>query len=69
MFWVQSRPMKDMMVEERIAAADRRRVDGNELFKKGMVEEAIEQYEIVSHSLFIYGDTNVYTHVHVCTNV
>jgi hypothetical protein len=36
-----------MTVEERIAAADRRRVDGNDAFKGGQIEEALKQYEMV----------------------
>lgn len=38
-----------MTVEERIEAADRRKVDGNELFKEGKIAEAMQQYEMVSH--------------------
>jgi len=36
-----------MVVEERIEAADRRKVDGNELFKEGKIAEAMQQYEMV----------------------
>lgn len=43
----QGRPRGEMMVEERIEAADRRRVDGNEFFKENKFEEAIQQYEMV----------------------
>ncbi|CAN6454743.1 unnamed protein product [Victoria cruziana] len=35
-----------MTVEERIAAADRRRMQGNDLFKEDKLEEAIQQYEM-----------------------
>jgi hypothetical protein len=35
-----------MTVEERIEAADRRRIDGNELFKEGNIEAAMQQYEM-----------------------
>ena len=61
--------MKDMMVEERMAAAERRKVDGNDLFKKGMVEEAIEQYEIVSRLSSVRKHAHAQGSVHVCTNV
>lgn len=37
-----------MTVEERIAAADRRRMQGNDLFKEDKLEEAIQQYEMVT---------------------
>ena len=60
--------MKDMMVEERMAAAERRKVDGNDLFKKGMVEEAIEQYEIVSFLSSVRKRTHAHVFVHVCRN-
>lgn len=43
----QERPRSEMTVEERISAADRRRVDGNDCFKDGRVEEALRQYEMV----------------------
>ncbi|GLU00291.1 hypothetical protein SLE2022_176690 [Rubroshorea leprosula] len=36
----------DMTVEERIGAADRRRMDGNALFKEDKFEEAMQQYEM-----------------------
>ena len=36
-----------MTVEERIEAADRRKRDGNELFKDDKFEEAMQQYEMV----------------------
>ncbi|KAL2612812.1 hypothetical protein R1flu_024504 [Riccia fluitans] len=42
----EGRPRGEMMVEERIGAADRRRVDGNEFFKENKFEEAIQQYEM-----------------------
>lgn len=37
----------DMTVEERIGAADRRKMDGNALFKEEKLEEAMQQYEMV----------------------
>uniref|UniRef100_A0A7N0TQJ4 peptidylprolyl isomerase n=1 Tax=Kalanchoe fedtschenkoi TaxID=63787 RepID=A0A7N0TQJ4_KALFE len=37
----------DMTVEERIGAADRRKIDGNTLFKEEKLEEAMNQYEMV----------------------
>ncbi|KAJ9558268.1 hypothetical protein OSB04_012882 [Centaurea solstitialis] len=36
----------DMTVEERISTADRRRMDGNALFKEEKLEEAMQQYEM-----------------------
>lgn len=36
-----------MTVEERIGAADRRKMDGNSLFKADKLEEAMQQYEMV----------------------
>ncbi|KAL2491594.1 Peptidyl-prolyl cis-trans isomerase FKBP42 [Abeliophyllum distichum] len=36
----------DMTVEERIGAADRRKMDGNSLFKEEKLEEAMQQYEM-----------------------
>ncbi|KAB5541020.1 hypothetical protein DKX38_013994 [Salix brachista] len=36
----------DMTVEERISAADRRKMDGNSLFKEEILEEAMQQYEM-----------------------
>lgn len=36
-----------MTVEERIGAADRRRMDGNALFKEEKLDEAMQQYEMV----------------------
>ncbi|XP_040994808.1 peptidyl-prolyl cis-trans isomerase FKBP42-like [Juglans microcarpa x Juglans regia] len=36
----------DMTVEERIGAADRRKMDGNALFKEEKLEDAMQQYEM-----------------------
>jgi hypothetical protein len=36
-----------MTVEERIDAADRRRAEGNKLFKDEKIEAALQQYEMV----------------------
>ncbi|KAG2671661.1 hypothetical protein I3760_13G006600 [Carya illinoinensis] len=36
----------DMTVEERIVSADRRKMDGNALFKEEKLEEAMQQYEM-----------------------
>ena len=36
-----------MTVEERIGATDRRKMDGNNLFKEEKLEEAMQQYEMV----------------------
>ena len=43
----QGKARVDMTVEERIEAADRRKRDGNELFKDDKFEEAMQQYEMV----------------------
>ena len=37
-----------MTVEERIGAADRRKMDGNALYKEEKLEEAMQQYEMVT---------------------
>ncbi|KAL3680264.1 hypothetical protein R1sor_023220 [Riccia sorocarpa] len=42
----EGRPRGEMMVEERIGAADRRRIDGNEFFRENKFEEAVQQYEM-----------------------
>ncbi|KAF3772151.1 Peptidyl-prolyl cis-trans isomerase [Nymphaea thermarum] len=42
----QGKSRGEMTVEERIAAADRRRMQGNDIFKEGKLEEAIQQYEM-----------------------
>ncbi|GER52694.1 peptidyl-prolyl cis-trans isomerase [Striga asiatica] len=46
----------DMTVEERIGAADRRKMDGNALFNEDKLEEAMQQYEMVKKALlsFVY---------------
>lgn len=38
-----------MTVEERIGAADRRKMDGNALFKEEKLEEAMQQYAMVTN--------------------
>ncbi|CAN7012979.1 unnamed protein product [Brassica rapa subsp. trilocularis] len=43
---VQGKARSDMTVEERIGAADRRKMDGNNLFKDDKLEEAMQQYEM-----------------------
>ncbi|KAH0870618.1 hypothetical protein HID58_077640 [Brassica napus] len=43
---VQGKARSDMTVEERIGAADRRKMDGNNLFKEDKLEEAMQQYEM-----------------------
>ncbi|CAN7060597.1 unnamed protein product [Brassica oleracea var. botrytis] len=43
---VQGKARSDMTVEERIGAADRRKMDGNNLFKEEKLEEAMQQYEM-----------------------
>ncbi|XP_071690077.1 peptidyl-prolyl cis-trans isomerase FKBP42 [Rutidosis leptorrhynchoides] len=42
----EGKARSDMTVEERISAADRRRMDGNNLFKEDKLEEAMQQYEM-----------------------
>ncbi|KAJ7519882.1 hypothetical protein O6H91_20G059300 [Diphasiastrum complanatum] len=42
----EGRSRAEMTVEERIEAADRRKVDGNEAFKEDKLEVAMQQYEM-----------------------
>lgn len=42
----EGKARSDMTVEERISAADRRRMDGNNLFKEEKLEAAMQQYEM-----------------------
>ncbi|XP_054811186.1 peptidyl-prolyl cis-trans isomerase FKBP42 isoform X2 [Prosopis cineraria] len=42
----EGKPRSDMTVEERIGVADRRKMDGNALFKEDKLEEAMQQYEM-----------------------
>jgi len=42
----EGKARSDMTVEERIEAADRRRQEGNELFKEDKLAEAMQQYEM-----------------------
>ena len=42
-----------MTVEERIEAANRRKVEGNEYFKDEKLEEAMQQYEMVTAYLLM----------------
>nr|GEV99139.1 peptidyl-prolyl cis-trans isomerase FKBP42 [Tanacetum cinerariifolium] len=42
----EGKARSDMTVEERISTADRRRMDGNTLFKEEKLEEAMQQYEM-----------------------
>ena len=42
-----------MTVEERIEAADRRKLEGNDYFKEKKFEEAMQQYEMVSDLLYL----------------
>lgn len=48
-----------MTVEERIGAADRRKMDGNALFKEEKLDEAMHQYEMVTLILTVYFITSV----------
>jgi hypothetical protein len=50
----QGKARSDMTVEERIGAADRRKMDGNVLFQENKLEEAMQQYEMVTHSCFLF---------------
>lgn len=42
----EGKARSDMTVEERIGAADRRKMDGNVFFKEDKLEEAMQQYEM-----------------------
>lgn len=42
----EGKARSDMTVEERIGAADRRKMDGNAFFKEEKLEEAMQQYEM-----------------------
>ncbi|KAL6642244.1 hypothetical protein ACP70R_020425 [Stipagrostis hirtigluma subsp. patula] len=42
----EGKARSDMTVEERIAAADRRKIEGNEYFKEKKLDEAMQQYEM-----------------------
>ncbi|CAI0442527.1 unnamed protein product [Linum tenue] len=42
----EGKARSDMTVEERIGAADRRKMDGNNLYKEEKLEEAMQQYEM-----------------------
>lgn len=44
---MQGKVRSDMTVEERIEAADRRKVEGNAHFKDEKLQEAMQQYEMV----------------------
>jgi hypothetical protein len=60
----QGKARSDMTVEERIAAADRRKNEGNEYFKEKKLEDAMQQYEMVSGMLYFlhldsYRDTSI----------
>lgn len=44
----QGKARSDMTVEERIGSADRRKMEGNILFKEEKLEEAMQQYEMVA---------------------
>ena len=44
----QGKARSDMTVEERIEAADRRKLEGNDYFKEKKFVEAMQQYEMVS---------------------
>ncbi|XP_047161567.1 LOW QUALITY PROTEIN: peptidyl-prolyl cis-trans isomerase FKBP42, partial [Vigna umbellata] len=43
---LQGKARSDMTVEERIGAADRRKMDGNALYQEEKLEEAMQQYEM-----------------------
>ena len=51
-FYFQGKARGDMTVEERIGVADRRKMDGNALFMEEKLEEAMQQYEMVTHFYF-----------------
>jgi hypothetical protein len=50
----QGKARSDMTVEERIGAADRRKKDGNALFQENKLEEAMQQYGMVTHLCFLF---------------
>lgn len=52
---IKGKARSDMTVEERIGAADRRKMDGNALFKEEKLEEAMQQYEMV---MLLYSQLN-----------
>jgi hypothetical protein len=55
---VQIRGKPEVTWEERIAAADRRKTEGNKYFKEKKLEEAMQQYEMVSVVLqFLHVDS------------
>lgn len=58
----QGKSRSDMTVEERIAAADRRKIEGNAYFKEKKLEEAMQQYEMVSSMLY-FGHYCSYQHI------
>lgn len=41
-----------MLFEERLEAAERRRLEGNALFAEGKYKEALAKYALVSHTCF-----------------
>jgi len=53
----QGKARSDMTVEERIGAADRRKMDGNALYQEEKLEEAMQQYEMVTHLCFLCSST------------
>ena len=68
----QGKARGDMTVEERIGAADRRKMDGNALFKEEKLEEAMQQYEMVTHLVpsiycfFAWVHVYVYIYIYIC---
>lgn len=53
-----------MTVEERIGAADQRKMDGNALFQDEKLEEAMQQYEMVTHLCFLCSSTSLLFLIH-----
>lgn len=47
---LQGKARSEMTVEERIGAADRRKMDGNAFYNEEKLEEAMQQYEMVTRS-------------------
>lgn len=48
---VQDRDRRTMLFEERLEAAERRRLEGNTLFAEGKYKEALAKYALVSNTI------------------
>ncbi|CAK9140396.1 unnamed protein product [Ilex paraguariensis] len=54
----EGKARSDMTVEERIGTADKRKMDGNALFKEEKLEEAMQQYEMVTNCCSGYSSSS-----------